>query len=122
MSEAIDREIRLAFWKLHILHHASRRPVYGLWLLMELAEHGHRVSPGTLYPILDRMERNGWLRSSPTKQVNGRRNYRTTAAGRRVLDELRVDVEELHHEVVLGVEPKRMARSGARGSSNRGGR
>jgi DNA-binding PadR family transcriptional regulator len=107
MAQPADREIRLAFWKLHVLHHATRRPVYGLWLLEELAEHGHRLSPGTLYPILERMERNGWLRSTPGARVNARRNYRITAEGRRLLRELRADVDELHREVVLGIEPER---------------
>jgi DNA-binding PadR family transcriptional regulator len=106
MSHPVDREIRLALWKLHILHHATRHPVYGLWLLEELAEHGHRLSPGTLYPILERMERNGWLLSKPTQRVNARKNYRITAAGQRLLDELRGDVDELHRELVLGVEPR----------------
>ena len=63
MADPIDREIRLALWKIHILHHARHRPVYGRWMLEELAEHGHPLSPGTLYPILARMEANGWLRS-----------------------------------------------------------
>ena len=106
MSDPVDREIRLALWKLHILHHAERGPVYGLWLLEELAEHGHRLSPGTLYPILERMERNGWLRSTSATRANGRRNYRITAAGRRLLAELRNDVDELHRELVLGIEPE----------------
>lgn len=105
MSDPVDREIRLAFWKLHILHHATRGPVYGLWLLGELAEHGHRLSPGTLYPILERMERNGWLRSKATKRANARKNYRITVAGRRTLDQLRTDVGELHRELVFGIEP-----------------
>jgi DNA-binding PadR family transcriptional regulator len=80
--------------------------VYGLWLLEELAEHGHRLSPGTLYPILKRMERNGWLRSTSARPANARKNYRITAAGRRVLKQLRSDVDELHRELVLGIEPE----------------
>ncbi len=110
MPGSVDREIRLALWKLHILHHATRRPVYGLWMLEELAEHGHRLSPGTLYPMLERMERNGWLRSKPTQRANARKNYRITAAGRRVLEQLRADVDELHRELVLGIEPTHESR------------
>jgi DNA-binding PadR family transcriptional regulator len=106
MPGPADREIRLAFWKLHILHHATHRPVYGLWLLEELREHGHRLSPGTLYPILERMERNGWLRATSPRHANARRNYRITAGGRRILAELRADLEELHRELVLGIEPE----------------
>jgi DNA-binding PadR family transcriptional regulator len=79
--------------------------VYGLWLLEELAQHGHRLSPGTLYPLLERMERNGWLRSEATRLANARKNYRITVAGRRILDQLRADVDELHREIVQGIGP-----------------
>ncbi|MEX2205817.1 MAG: PadR family transcriptional regulator [Myxococcota bacterium] len=107
MGEPADREIRLALWKLHILHHASQGAVYGLWLLDELAEHGHRLSPGTLYPILGRMERNGWLRAEATRaRATARKNYRITPLGRRVLEALRSDVQELHREIVLGRGPR----------------
>jgi DNA-binding PadR family transcriptional regulator len=106
MSHPVDREIRLALWKLHILHHATRRPVYGLWLLEELARHGHRLSPGTLYPALARMEKNGWLaRTGDTAHARARRTFRTTSEGRRVLKMLRREVTELYEELVLGREP-----------------
>ena len=122
MVDPADREIRLALWKLHILHHAEERPVYGLWLLGELAEHGHRLSPGTLYPILARMERNGWLRSQAANSARGRRNYRITGAGRRLLEQLRDEVQELHREL-RGIEPRSRQRgpsaSGARGRRTR---
>jgi DNA-binding PadR family transcriptional regulator len=105
MKDPADREIRLAFWKLHILHHAASGPIYGLWMLEELAAHGHRVSPGTLYPILARMEANGWLRSSLDDRSGVRRSYRIAPAGRRVLQTLRREIAELHRELVLGQEP-----------------
>lgn len=102
MKDPADREFRLAFWKLHILHHAEKGPVYGLWMLQELAAHGYQVSPGTLYPLLARMERHGWLRSTSGDAPKARRDYRITPAGRRLLEALRRDVAELHREVVLG--------------------
>jgi DNA-binding PadR family transcriptional regulator len=107
-----DREIRLAFCKLHILHHAARGPVYGLWMLRELAEHGHALSPGTLYPLLARMERNGWLRRDAGGQGKERKTYRITPAGRRVMRGLRDEVEELYREIVLGDEPGGRRRGG----------
>lgn len=105
MSGPEDREIRLAFCKLHVLHHAAKGPIYGLWMLRELAEHGHVLSPGTLYPLLARMERNGWLRGHAGGSAKERRTYRITPEGRRVLEDLRVEVEELYRELVLGEEP-----------------
>ena len=64
------REILLSFWKVHILHHASEEPVHGQWVLTELRRHGYDISPGTLYPLLHRMERHGWLKC---RKVPGRR-------------------------------------------------
>ncbi len=101
MLTAVDREFRLGIWKIHILHHAAQRDVWGAWLLEELAEHGHVLSPGTLYPALARMERGGWLRrAGRTPHARARQVFRITAAGRRLLTALRREVAELHREVV----------------------
>ena len=106
MLSPADREIRLGIWKIHILHHAASRPVWGAWLLEELAEHGHRLSPGTLYPAISRMERNGWLvRAGRSAHPRARQSFRITPAGRRLLRQLRAEIAELHDEVVLGREP-----------------
>jgi DNA-binding PadR family transcriptional regulator len=103
---AADREIRLGIWKIHILFHASKRDVWGIWLLEELAEHGHHLSPGTLYPALARMERNGWLEpKGNAAHARARQVFRTTGEGRRLLRTLRREVKELYAEVVLGREP-----------------
>lgn len=104
---AADREIRLGLWKIHVLHHAAVRDVWGQWLLEELAEHGHRLSPGTLYPALARMQEHGWLRrTARSEHPRGRQTFRITPAGRKLLDGLKQDVHELYSEVVLGREPK----------------
>jgi DNA-binding PadR family transcriptional regulator len=99
MTDPVAREFLLAFWKLHILHHAGDGGVYGQWMLEELARHGYRLSPGTLYPMLARMERHGWLRSSIPERVTAARRYRLTPAGRAVLARLRDALDELHEEV-----------------------
>lgn len=76
-----------------------------MWLLEELAEHGHRLSPGTLYPALARMARNGWLqRRKTSRHPRGRQLYRITPAGRVLLRALRHEVLELYREMVLGDE------------------
>jgi hypothetical protein len=36
MSSEANREVLLAFWKAHILHHAGERGVRGQWVLTEL--------------------------------------------------------------------------------------
>jgi len=110
----LDREFLTAFWKAHVLHHAAEGPVYGLWLLEELGRHGYRLSPGTLYPLLARMERSGLLRSSAAAGVKGRRSYHITAAGRRALGTLRKRIAELHQEVVVETKELRPTTSRAR--------
>jgi DNA-binding PadR family transcriptional regulator len=99
---AVTREILLAFWKVHILHHAAEGSVYGQWMIDELRRHGYEISPGTLYPILQRMERHGWLKrqASRDKRLRARKNYTLTDRGRTVLHLLRKLVDEMHSEVV----------------------
>jgi PadR family transcriptional regulator PadR len=99
MTDPVAREFLLAFWKLHILHHAGEGGVYGQWMLEELAEHGYRLSPGTLYPMLALMERHGWLRSSAPARATAARRYMLTAAGRATLARLRDALDELYEEV-----------------------
>jgi PadR family transcriptional regulator, regulatory protein PadR len=101
-SKLLTREILLGFWKVHILHHAAEHPIIGQWILTELRRHGYDISPGTLYPLLKRLERNGWLRSEAAVKEGKRRRryYHLTKRGAAVLDVLRETVVELHHEVV----------------------
>ena len=98
----VAREILLGFWKVHILHHAAEGPIYGQWVISELRRHGYDISPGTLYPLLQRMERQGWLKRVRSKGAGprARQNYLLTPEGRRVLREVRRQVEEMHREVV----------------------
>jgi len=105
-TKAVEREFLLPFWKLHILHHAGEEPVVGQWIMRELRRHGYEVSPGTLYPLLARMEERGWLgsKADPNGGPRARRDYILTRDGRSVLALLRRQVAELYREVVLGEE------------------
>ncbi|MFI9030071.1 PadR family transcriptional regulator [Streptomyces sp. NPDC053560] len=67
----------------------------------EPARHGYRISPGTLYPTLHRLEADGLLASE--QQVVGgrtRRVYKVTDAGKRALAQDRRALEELAREVL----------------------
>ena len=99
MRDPIIREFLLGFWKIHLLHHAEEHGVYGQWMLEELHHHGYRLSPGTLYPLLARMARRGWLKASQPKRSRDARVYRITPAGAEVLKRLRAALAELQHEV-----------------------
>ena len=56
-----DQDLLKGLIRLHILHHASKEPFYGQWMIHELARHGYTLSPGTLYPMLHGLERRGYL-------------------------------------------------------------
>ncbi len=73
----------------------------GNWMLGELRRHGYEVSPGTLYPMLRRMEARGWLRCEvdPDAGPRARRDCFLTDLGHEVLALVRRQVEELHREI-----------------------
>jgi PadR family transcriptional regulator, regulatory protein PadR len=100
MQAEITRKLFLGFIQLHILHHASVEPIYGVWMIDELNHHGYTISPGTLYPILHSMEKNGLL-NKENKQVDGkiRKYYSITPLGLAVLKEGKQKAYELIKEI-----------------------
>src|SRR5271154_1986889 len=100
---AADRDLYSGLIRLHVLHHAVEGTVFGLGMMEELARHGYRISAGSLYPLLQGLERKGYLRS--TKERNGkslRRVYRATPLGRKALAAAKNKVKELFHELIEG--------------------
>lgn len=99
-TDNVTRNFLLGFIRLHILHHASIEQVFGLYMIRELGMHGYSLSPGTLYPILHGLERDGFLQSQK-KVVEGkvRKYYQVTESGRAVLAETMIQVRELMHEL-----------------------
>ena len=61
MSDS-DKDLYSGLIRLHVLHHAAARPIYGSWMIEELREHGYEISPGTLYPMLHGLARKGYLK------------------------------------------------------------
>ena len=95
-----QRELFFGLIRIHVLVHASHEPIFGLAMMEELAHHGYRIGPGTLYPLLHGLESSGLLKSSLKKvAARQRRVYRITSAGRKALDKAREKVDELHHEL-----------------------
>ena len=96
-----DQDLYGGLIRLHILHHASKGPVFGLWFIEELARHGYKLSPGTLYPLLHGLERKGYLRSANERSgKSSRRMYRATPLGRKVMVVAREKVSELFGELL----------------------
>ena len=102
-SAAADRDLYSGLIRLHVLHHAVEEPIFGLGMIEELARHGYRISAGSMYPLLQGLEKKGYLRS--TERRNGkslRRVYRATALGRKALAASKSKVRELFHELIEG--------------------
>jgi len=99
----LDRKFFLGFIKIHILYHAVEEPIFGAAIARELGRHGYNISPGTLYPMLHRLEREGYLESSP-RLVDGRvrKYYRATQRGKQTLEQSKKKIEELVKEVIEG--------------------
>jgi DNA-binding PadR family transcriptional regulator len=97
----IVRDFTRAAVQVHLMHHACEGDVHGTALIEELARHGYRLSPGTVYPMLHRLEAAGLL-TSRQLLVDGRqrRVYRATPAGRRAFTACRAAVKELAEEVL----------------------
>lgn len=103
VNAAADRDLYSGLIRLHVLHHAVEGPVFGLGMIEELARHGYRISAGSLYPLLQNLEKKGYLRS--TEQRNGkslRRVYRATPLGKKALTASKSKVRELFHELIEG--------------------
>ena len=96
----VKRDIYLGLMRLHILHHSCEEAIFGTGMMEELRRHGYKIGPGTMYPMLHRMEEDGFL-GSRRVQVNGkiRRTYRATPKGRRFLKEAGGKVKELFVEM-----------------------
>jgi len=96
----MDTDFYSGFIRLHILHHAVRSPIFGLEIMEELARHGHKLSAGTLYPLLHGLEYRGYLHSYRVRDgKSARRMYRATLQGRRALRNAREKVRELFGEL-----------------------
>ncbi|EHR79840.1 PadR family transcriptional regulator [Thermococcus litoralis DSM 5473] len=95
------RRVLLGFMGLHILHHASKEPITGAFMMKELESHGYKVSPGTLYPLLQKMEKMRLLKSRWEVQ-NGKRVrlYEIPQEGLEVLEEGKKKVKELCREIL----------------------
>ncbi len=87
--------------QLHVLHHAAQTEIHGAWMTQELARHGHTISPGTLYPLLHRLEAAGLL-TGRDDTLDGRRirRYTITNTGRQELANSRRALRELAAEVL----------------------
>src|ERR1700751_2633534 len=98
-----NRDLYSGMIRLHILHHAEHESMFGAGMAEELARHGYKISPGTLYPILHGLEKRGYLKSEEERsRKTARRLYKITASGRHALSTAKVRVRDLFGELIEG--------------------
>lgn len=87
--------------RIHVLHHAIEHEIYGQWMLNELAEHGYKLSPGTLYPMLQRLEEAGYLTLREQRNGSARRKlYRATPLAEEAMEVVQQQLQELTREAI----------------------
>ena len=80
----------------YVLHRACYKPTFGLQIIEELGRLGYKVSPGTVYPLLEGLEERGILRSRQVRRGRtARKLYRATAAGRDVYTNAKEHIDKL---------------------------
>lgn len=89
-SAQLDRELKKGSAELLILSLVEDRPRHGydIGRLIELRSRGAlRFNVASLYPLLYRLEKRGWIRGRWIEKSGQRRRryYRLTPAGKRVL-------------------------------------
>jgi PadR family transcriptional regulator PadR len=102
-----DKDLYSGLIRLHVLSHACQEPVFGAGIIEELARHGYRLSPGTLYPLLHGLEERGYLSSSEEAGLRqSRRVYQATPEGRKAMAAAKVKVRELFSELLEDARPE----------------
>ena len=106
MSDLLTKMFLGGFVRLHILYHATREDIFGAEMMEELGRHGYDVGPGTLYPMLQKLEEVGYL-ASRTEVVAGRtrKYYRATPDGAAALEAAKAKLRELVREVIEDTPP-----------------
>jgi len=85
-------QLRKGFLELCVLKALQNKGKgYGLEILLLLKDIGLEVNEGTLYPLLNRMQKNGWLESTwdtQTESGHPRRFYQLSDVGKKLLPEM----------------------------------
>jgi PadR family transcriptional regulator, regulatory protein PadR len=90
----LDRELKKGSTEMLIMALVEERPRHGYEIARLIGERSEGVLQfhvASLYPLLYRMEKRGWIKGQWVEKAGQRRRryYRLTAQGRAVLDEQR---------------------------------
>jgi len=85
-------QLRKGYLELCVLVILERKTcAYGLQILQLFEKSGVSVNEGTLYPLLNRMNKNGWLQSyweTPTAGGHPKRYYKLSEQGKGMLPDM----------------------------------
>ena len=88
-TEGVLTQLRKGVLEFCVLAFLRRGPAYGLEIATELSRHQLLfTSEGTLYPLLARLRKQGWVETSWRQSTAGppRRYYSLTGEGRSAVD------------------------------------
>ena len=110
MNPKYERQLKKGVLEILVLHLLSEQDMYGYQLIMALGERSQgmfKLKEGTLYPILYRLEDDGYIKSYWVQledQRMKRKYYQITQAGRQGIQELEMLWQEFSQavSVVLG--------------------
>jgi PadR family transcriptional regulator PadR len=110
-SAMLDRELKKGSAELLMLSLLDDRPRHGYELgqLIELRSRGAlRFNVASLYPLLYRLEKRGWIRGRWVEKAGQRRRryYRLTASGKKILAAQRAGWREFVEAIgrITGIE------------------
>ena len=111
LSQMLDRELKKGSAELLILSLVEDQPRHGydIGSLIEQRSQGRlRFNVASLYPLLYRLERRGWIQGRWVEKAGQRRRryYRLTAEGRKVLAAQRHSWQEFVEAInrIAGIE------------------
>ena len=82
-----ETEMNRGFLQVLVLVALERR-MYGYGMIKRLGETGYAVEENTLYPLLRRLEKNGWIKSEwDVNEGRPKKFYLITNAGRAVREQ-----------------------------------
>ena len=106
ISEIFEKwqvQLRKGFLELCVLRALENKgKAYGLEILLLLKNIELEVNEGTLYPLLNRMQKNGWLESTwdtQTESGHPRRFYQLSNVGKKLLPEMLIAYEKNSHSL-----------------------
>ena len=97
-AEQLARQLRKGFLAYCVLKICSHQPKYTSDIIMELRDADLVVVEGTIYPLLNTLQRDGLLTHEWQESEQGppRKYYKTTIYGEEVLKETLIKINDLN--------------------------